>query len=365
MTKNDIERNKLLRLGIFELRNMARDLGVRSPTTLTKEVMIEKMLHIIRGEVDPYTPQSKRGRPPKNAYKEYDADESSSVAILKQSTVNLEGIDQGTDVEVAGFVDGDENEWLVRFGLGNFYKPKSTFRISKEQIVRHNLKPGDFVRGMAKVTPLVDMPVVVKVEEINGTAAAGHKLNAFDELEIIEPFKPLNLPKLSTKAGARVVGFYQQINESYNAFMREIDKKEGFAKIFASIDCFPEEIVLAKGLVDTEVFYTTPEQNSTEHLGLAQFAINRAKALTSEGKDVLFVINGVDRIIGHQNLAAGKHLYDISSLSFVKKLLATARQLKKGSITVIALCLTKQKHEFLDSVKVFLEAVVGENIVIN
>lgn len=51
-------------LGIFELRDYARNVGVDSPTTYNKDVLIEKILSILSGEAKP-APRSRRGRPPK------------------------------------------------------------------------------------------------------------------------------------------------------------------------------------------------------------------------------------------------------------------------------------------------------------
>ncbi|MDR0850641.1 MAG: hypothetical protein LBN07_04160 [Christensenellaceae bacterium] len=366
MTQQDIQRNKLLRLGIFELRNMARDLGVRSPTTLTKEVMIEEMLRIIRGEADPYTPLSKRGRPPKSNYKEnVYSTEIIGVSMLRESRVSLDNIDSGSDVEVMGFVDNRGEEAYVRGGGGNFYNLKQICRISNEQLLRHGLGLGDFIRGMAKSSPMADMPIVIKVEEINGKAPTEHNPNTFDELEIKPLSKPLQLSKLVAKIGTRAIGFYQKVDDTFVQFMQEIDRKSEFVKIFIGIDCFPEEIVMCKAFENTECFYTTAEQNPSEHLRLIDFVISRAKSLACENKDVLLVVNGIDRVVRSQNLEAGRHIYDIGSFSISKKLLAVARQLEGGSVTVLALCLQKENNEFLTAIKEGLETMVSNTVTIN
>ncbi|MGN1208233.1 MAG: hypothetical protein ACI4TI_02070 [Christensenellales bacterium] len=53
-------------LGIFEIRNIAREVGVYSPTTIKKHELIEKIMRVIRGEDQPYVKKTKQGRPPKN-----------------------------------------------------------------------------------------------------------------------------------------------------------------------------------------------------------------------------------------------------------------------------------------------------------
>lgn len=366
MTQRDMQRNKLLRLGIFELRNMARDLGVRSPTTLTKEVMIEEMLQIIRGEADPYIPQSKRGRPPKsNSGEKMYETESVGVSMLRESRLNFDSIDSGNDIEAAGFVDNRGEQAYVRAGGGNFYNPKTNFHILNEQILRHKLSLGDKISGMAKSSKLADAPVVVKVEEINGKPPAEHNQNIFDEMQIKQSETVLKLSKLETKVGLRAIGFYKKIDEEFIKFVREVGEKEGFKKIFVGIDCFSEEIVLLNSLKDVECFYTTAEQQPAEHLGLIEFVVGRAKSLACENQNVIIVFNGIDRLVRNNNLAMGRHIYDISSIEAGKKVLAIARQLETGSITVLALCSQKENSEFLAAIKDALETMVSNIINVN
>lgn len=61
-----IDEQKLQELGIFEIRNIAREAGVYSPTTLKKQELIDKILKVIKGEEEPYVKKTKQGRPPKN-----------------------------------------------------------------------------------------------------------------------------------------------------------------------------------------------------------------------------------------------------------------------------------------------------------
>ncbi len=61
-----INEQNLQELGIFEIRNIAREVGVYSPTTLKKQDLIEKIMQVINGEVEPYVKKTKQGRPPKN-----------------------------------------------------------------------------------------------------------------------------------------------------------------------------------------------------------------------------------------------------------------------------------------------------------
>ena len=52
----------LAQINLHSLRVMARDIGVKSPTALTKSVLIDEIIKIQSGVKKPYVP-NKRGRP--------------------------------------------------------------------------------------------------------------------------------------------------------------------------------------------------------------------------------------------------------------------------------------------------------------
>ena len=56
---------QLYEMNIHVLRNIAREVGVKSPTTLTKKALIDEILQIESGNKQPCIP-TKKGRPPKN-----------------------------------------------------------------------------------------------------------------------------------------------------------------------------------------------------------------------------------------------------------------------------------------------------------
>lgn len=57
-------RESLFSLSIYQLRNKARDMGVKSPTAKRQQQLIEEILKIQNGEMSAY--KSNMGRPPKN-----------------------------------------------------------------------------------------------------------------------------------------------------------------------------------------------------------------------------------------------------------------------------------------------------------
>ena len=53
-------------LGIFELRAIGREIGVKSPTTYKRDELIKNIENIEKGIIEPYRKTKRQGRPAKN-----------------------------------------------------------------------------------------------------------------------------------------------------------------------------------------------------------------------------------------------------------------------------------------------------------
>lgn len=71
MEINQYTREELMKLGIYELRQVGRQVGVPSPTSLKKNDLIDYILSIVYGEADKTVQGKTRGRPAKSAQKSY------------------------------------------------------------------------------------------------------------------------------------------------------------------------------------------------------------------------------------------------------------------------------------------------------
>jgi hypothetical protein len=57
----------LEKMGIYDLRNLGREVGVKSPTSKAKKEIIDEIIKIKTGLMEP-APKSKKGAPPKSSY---------------------------------------------------------------------------------------------------------------------------------------------------------------------------------------------------------------------------------------------------------------------------------------------------------
>jgi hypothetical protein len=59
------DKESLEKMHVYNLRHIARDLGVKAPTTLKRKILIDEIILIQKNEKEPYK-KSKKGRPVKN-----------------------------------------------------------------------------------------------------------------------------------------------------------------------------------------------------------------------------------------------------------------------------------------------------------
>ena len=80
---------QLYEMDIHALRNIAREVGVKSPTTLTKKALIDEILQIESGNKQPCIP-TKKGRPPKSNGANQKLENEKIVDAVDENTISLE-----------------------------------------------------------------------------------------------------------------------------------------------------------------------------------------------------------------------------------------------------------------------------------
>lgn len=114
------------------------------------------------------------------------------------------------------------------------------------------------------------------------------------------------------------------------------------------IDERPEEVTDFRRNVPCEVLASSNDHPPERHVGLAVVAIERAKRLAEEGKDVVVLLDSLTRVGRAFNTAptvfsSGRTLsggIDATALSIPKQLFGAARNTEEcGSLTILASCL--------------------------
>jgi transcription termination factor Rho len=108
----------------------------------------------------------------------------------------------------------------------------------------------------------------------------------------------------------------------------------------------PEEVTDLRRSVHGEVVYSTFDQSAEEHIQVAELAIERAKRLVEQGRDVVVLLDSITRLGRAYNLSApasGRIMsggVDSTALYPPKRFFGAARNIEHGgSITILATAL--------------------------
>lgn len=157
----NINEEKLQELGIFEIRNIARDVGVYSPTLFKKQELIDKIMRVITGKDEPYVKKTKQGRPPKNISnlnnlvdvimptKLFEDKKESDYSYFNDinENINVASCD-GKEKIFKGYVKVYADDFALVF-YENFKEDKNVVFVTSQQIKQYKLKSGDIITGKA------------------------------------------------------------------------------------------------------------------------------------------------------------------------------------------------------------------------
>jgi|AntRauTorcE11897_2_1112592.scaffolds.fasta_scaffold00019_85 transcription termination factor Rho len=397
---NQFNKNNLEKLGIFELRNLARDIGVHSPTIYKKKEIIEKILDIINGKVEPYTAKTKQGRPPKSISsvnnildifipKNEQAVKNERYINDYSKLTNLSSLSaMETNANINYNTTNDEKVSAIlqvfKEGYGYCYTKgyhtneiTENFFVSNTLIDNFKLRTGDIIQGYVKKIS-EDKPLVMyKIEKINNIDSQKFdksrqhfcSLKAFNPTQKIifdEQNNSLNTAYfnkfLPIGKGQRAI-FVLSKNTDYSnlikGFLNSVSQKNNLEKQCILIDERPEDITeYTQDLKNTKVISTNVDDAPFQANQNIEIAVERAKRKVEQGKDILLFISNLNRL---QNLykkqiaslnAASTEQVEINSLTMVRKILSFARNTKTaGSLTIVSIVEKNSNSEFVSDLK--------------
>ena len=249
--------------------------------------------------------------------------------------------------------------------------------ISASQIRRFNLRPGDFVEGGARqpkeneryfgllqVSKVNGKPSEEFVSEIlpNGRAAKSKRVK-FEDLTAIYPNKQLVLETGKSPASQRVIDLVAPIGFGQRGMIVSPPKAgkttvlkdlaAGIAKnhpdavlMAVLVGERPEEVTDLSRSIKGDVIASNFDEPAENQTRAAEVALERAKRLVEEGKDVVILLDSITRLGRAYNLSvppSGRTLsggFDPVALYPPKKFFGAARNCEEGgSLTIIATAL--------------------------
>ncbi len=287
--------------------------------------------------------------------------------------------DSGLPTEgVVGILDiATEGSGLLR---PKFTHSESDIYISASQIRRFNLRVGDLVGGQAR-RPKENERYwgLLKVETVNGVDAGKLKDRSnFDELLAIYPDSQIYLSTTKDILTTRVIDLVAPIGFGQRGLIVSSPKagktwllkdvitgiaknypEDGKAKTKTKVHLMavligerPEEVTDIVRHVEKvtngmgEVASSNFDERPQDQTRVGELALERAKRLVEDGRNVVILLDSVTRLARAYNLAlptSGRTLtggFDPTALFPAKKFFGAARKIENaGSLTIIGTCL--------------------------
>ena len=322
-------------LSLVELKEMAKEKGIKNISKLKKEELIDVLT---KNSLDTTANQDLEGE----KYKVTSETDSIVQGILEVLTDGY------------GFLRGE-----------NYLPTPKDVYVSPVQIKRFRLNTGDIIKGIAR-TPQEEekFPALIFVGEVNGESPDNaYRRKSFDDLIPIYPTERLKLETVPNEYAMRIIDLISPIGKGQRGLIvaqPKVGKTTLLKKIANSIttnnpevelivlliDERPEEVTDMKRSIKGEVIYSTFDEQPEHHVKVAEMVLERAKRLTEQKKDVVILLDSITRLARAYNLtvpASGRTLsggLDPSSLHKPKRVFGAARNIEDGgSLTILATAL--------------------------
>ncbi|ORW63838.1 transcription termination factor Rho [Mycolicibacter senuensis] len=267
---------------------------------------------------------------------------------------------------VAGILDVLDNYAFVRTS-GYLAGPNDVY-VSMNMVRKNGLRRGDAVTGAVRVPRDGEQPnqrqkfnPLVRLDSVNGgPVEEARNRPDFSKLTPLYPNQRLRLETSGDKLTTRVIDLIMPIGKGQRALIVS-PPKAGKTTIMQDIanaitrnnpECHlmvvlvderPEEVTDMQRSVKGEVIASTFDRPPSDHTQAAELAIERAKRLVEQGKDVVVLLDSITRLgraYNNASPASGRILsggVDSTALYPPKRFLGAARNIEDGgSLTIIA-----------------------------
>lgn len=359
----DFSREQLQDKNLFELREIARENRVQSPTKLNKEELISQIVEAssqrAKGlKIRPVSRPSKLVDAPRrnsqNDVPEKAAESINEIMAVDDTCEEREGI---LEIHPDGY-------GFIR--VRNCEHSEKDVYVSAIKIRKAGLRQGDMIKGIVKVAYDNKPAALLIINTVNGVPAEElRKRPRFDDLVPIYPDERLKLENARSKNdfAIREIDLIAPIGKGQRGMIVSPPKagKTTLLKKIANsisenypdvtlmvllIDERPEEVTDMQRSIKGEVVYSTFDEMPEHHTKAAELLLSRAKRLVENGKDVVILMDSLTRLARAYNLTippTGRTLsggIDPGALHSPKSFFGSARNIENGgSLTIIATAL--------------------------
>ncbi len=237
--------------------------------------------------------------------------------------------------------------------------------VSQSQIRRFGLRTGDFVVGQVRPPKETERYYgLLKVEAVNGAnPELSYRRPRFEQLTPIFPNQQLKLETRPNILATRLIDMLAPIGRGQRGLIVSPPKAgkttilkqiaNGITTNYDDVDLMvvligerPEEVTDMDRSVDAEVVASTFDDPARLHVKVAELALERAKRMVENKRDVVILLDSITRLARAYNMVispTGRTLsggLDPAALFPPKRFFGAARNIEEGgSLTIIATCL--------------------------
>ncbi len=285
------------------------------------------------------------------------------VAIVRRQIERQEAVRGSGTLEVL-----PDGYGFLRSAAHNYLASPEDIYVSPSQIRRLGLRTGLVVEGPIRL-PIEGQEnfALMQVELVNGRPPEEKvRPTTFDDLTPLHPNQRIKLESDPTDLATRVIDLVTPIGKGQRGLIvspPRAGKTVLLAKIAQAIkknhpECYlivlliderPEEVtemVRNVAAPNAEVVASTFDEPSSEHVHVADIALEKAKRLVEDGRDVVLLLDSITRLARAHNTEApsgGKLLsggLDSNAMQKPKRFFGAARSIEEGgSLTILATAL--------------------------
>ncbi len=274
----------------------------------------------------------------------------------------------GELLDIEGILDLRDDGYGFLRTRGYHPSPGDVY-VSINQVRRYSLRKGDTLTGGYRPAASNEKyPALLRVDTVQGLDPEVAKGRArFEDLTPLFPDEKLRMETNEGKLDLtpRIVDLLSPIGKGQRGLIVSPPKagKTTVMKQIAQsiesnnpevhlmvllVDERPEEVTDMRRSVRGEVIASTFDRPAEEHTHVSELAIERAKRLVEQGRDVVIILDGITRLARAYNLAApatGRIMsggVDSGALYPPKKFFGAARNIEEGgSLTILASALVE------------------------
>ena len=363
-----------------ELRETAKEMGIKSVTKYKKIELIEKILEKLREEKSVKEIENKNNENSIDSDKNIDNRESESKIQKSNNCPRRNNRDKNVESKSREDYrtpeeDKEDAEGVLEIlpdGFGflrgsNYLSTENDVYVSPSQIRRFNLKTGDKIKGITRSPKSGEkFRALIYVKKVNDeNPETSIRRRNFELLTPIYPEEKLTLETTQNNIATRLIDLISPIGKGQRGLIVAPPKagKTMLLKSIANsitknhpdvelivllIDERPEEVTDMRESIEGDVIYSTFDQVASHHVKVAEMVLNRAERLVEHGKDVVILLDSITRLARAYNLTispTGRTLsggLDPGALHGPKKFFGAARNIRQGgSLTILGTALVE------------------------